>query len=176
MKIFTIVCLGLSLLATSGARAAEEGINGLDRRIVLAAGLYRSNNLDTSKTATELMLGYSFPVQQMSEIRLAWAGLYRFGDAGGGAYFQTGSLTAAWNQFFSLGKPAPFVGGEIGYGFADRPDANSLSGILVGANAGIRCRAISWANVELSARYGFLTAAYPGGNPSVFGIRLAFLF
>lgn len=116
-----------------------------------------------------LTLGYNADIENTASLRIFWDGSFN----GQTAYndFALGGL-----YFFNEKKNSLFIGADFGYGIVRDSFEHRQDGFALGFGPGVRIFRTSKVNLEIQARFSFLSNTLNGSTPTVAEIRGTILY
>lgn len=98
---------------------------------------------------------------------------FNFGSSSSSArLINIGVGADAYFSEFEMRYGVPYLGADVGFGFARNEREQTRDAFTVGATAGFKFAAQAM-NFDLNLHYAILTSDLAGENPSVLGVRLA---
>lgn len=136
---------------------------------LLGFGPSNLGGVGSQGTSYGLSLGFASDIETRASVRLFWDGSFN-----GRSAFNDYALGGSY--FFSEGKNSPFVEADFGYGVARISPEMKQDGFAFGFGPGIRVFRTSKINLELQARFSFLSNTLNGSTPTAFVIRGTVLY
>ncbi|HVK60334.1 MAG TPA: hypothetical protein VM432_02240 [Bdellovibrionales bacterium] len=152
----------------------------VDRRKVsywsLGFGPTFSSNMNDDSVMYGLSIGHTWAINPAVGIKINGNVNFSSGEEGSRFF----DLMTGANFFLPefTASAAPYLTGEIGYGFAEDSEDEDANGVAIGAGAGIQFFRNTETTMDLLIHYTTVLEEIEGndGNPSIVGARLAVNF
>lgn len=174
MKTFkTILLAGAMALPLAATAYAADNSAPVQSDVVDSSGLYvrgdfgasyldwATHNHDTTWTAGG-GIGYQFNDFLRSDVTADWSGGYNIGS--GATLYTTAVLGNVYLDWKNSTAFTPYIGGGVGYGWAQGPGFTNDSGLAFGLTAGVSVDMTS--NLALDVGYHYRDIMISGVDPS----------